>query len=124
MCIRDRAGATLVINGASSAEKLAEAVKEYAKQGIHAHAYLFDVTSQSIKAVENSTYGFYYVAFPRTVQADECAIGGCISEINIQIFKILTVAVGDFRHIQNVFHMRHFKQIEQVVEGIAFKLFY
>ena len=40
-----QAGATLVINGASSAEKLAEAVKEYAKQGIHAHAYLFDVTN-------------------------------------------------------------------------------
>ena len=41
-----QAGATLVINGASSAEKLAEAVKEYAKQGIHAHAYLFDVTNE------------------------------------------------------------------------------
>ena len=40
----------------------------------------------------------------------------------IQGMILLPVAVGDFRHIQNVFHMRHFKQIEQVVEGIAFKL--
>lgn len=41
-----QAGATLVINGASSAGKLADAVKEYAGKGIQARAYLFDVTDE------------------------------------------------------------------------------
>lgn len=43
-----QAGATLVINGASSAEKLANAVKEYAAAGIKVHPYLFDVTCEEM----------------------------------------------------------------------------
>ncbi|MDT0630909.1 gluconate 5-dehydrogenase [Rubrivirga sp. S365] len=39
-----RAGATLVINGHSSQEKIDRAVESYGEDGIEAHGYLFDVT--------------------------------------------------------------------------------
>ncbi|MCK0147854.1 gluconate 5-dehydrogenase [Arenibacter sp. F26102] len=41
-----KAGATLVINGASSQEKLNNAVAEYKALGLQAHGYLFDVTKE------------------------------------------------------------------------------
>lgn len=40
-----QAGATIVINGTSQ-ERLDQAVKEYAEQGINVHAYRFDVTNE------------------------------------------------------------------------------
>ncbi len=43
-----KAGATLVINGASSQEKLDKAVEYYKSQGINAHGYLFDVTNEDL----------------------------------------------------------------------------
>tara|TARA_R110002049_G_scaffold309212_1_gene518683 strand:- start:6716 stop:7510 length:795 start_codon:yes stop_codon:yes gene_type:complete len=46
------AGATLIINGASSQEKLDKAVTEYKSLGINAHGYLFDVTNEA-KVIEN-----------------------------------------------------------------------
>ncbi len=47
-----KAGATLVINGASSQEKLENAVKAYRAIGITAHGYLFDVTQEE-EVIEN-----------------------------------------------------------------------
>jgi gluconate 5-dehydrogenase len=47
-----KAGATLVINGASSQEKLDKAVAEYKALGLKAHGYLFDVTNET-KVMEN-----------------------------------------------------------------------
>ncbi|RAJ15415.1 gluconate 5-dehydrogenase [Arenibacter echinorum] len=47
-----RAGATLIINGASSQEKLDNAVAEYKALGLTAHGYLFDVTNEA-KVMEN-----------------------------------------------------------------------
>lgn len=47
-----KAGATLVINGASSQEKLDRAVAEYKALGLNAHGYLFDVTNEA-KVKEN-----------------------------------------------------------------------
>ena len=41
-----QAGATIVINGHSSQQKVDEAVKEYAAHGIAARGYLFDVTRE------------------------------------------------------------------------------
>lgn len=41
------AGATIVINGRSSQEKIDKAVAEYAAQGIKAHAYRFDVSNEA-----------------------------------------------------------------------------
>ncbi len=41
-----KAGATLVINGASSQEKLNNAVAVYKALGLQAHGYLFDVTKE------------------------------------------------------------------------------
>jgi len=41
-----KAGATLVINGASSQEKLNNAVADYKALGLQAHGYLFDVTKE------------------------------------------------------------------------------
>lgn len=41
-----QAGATIVINGHSSQEKIDNALKEYEAQGIKAHGYLFDVTKE------------------------------------------------------------------------------
>lgn len=41
-----KAGATLVINGASSQEKLDKAVAHYQSLGLTAHGYLFDVTNE------------------------------------------------------------------------------
>jgi gluconate 5-dehydrogenase len=41
-----RAGATLVVNGHSSEEKLDAALASCREQGIEAHGYLFDVTSE------------------------------------------------------------------------------
>ncbi|NKI27355.1 gluconate 5-dehydrogenase [Arenibacter sp. 6A1] len=46
------AGATLVINGASSQEKLNNALAEYKALGLKAHAYLFDVTDEK-QVIEN-----------------------------------------------------------------------
>ncbi|MEG1649030.1 MAG: SDR family NAD(P)-dependent oxidoreductase, partial [Rikenellaceae bacterium] len=40
-----KAGATLVING-HSPEKMKAAIAEYAAEGVTAHGYLFDVTSE------------------------------------------------------------------------------
>ncbi|WP_282124697.1 gluconate 5-dehydrogenase [Algibacter mikhailovii] len=50
-----KAGATLIINGASSQEKLDNAVAEYKSLGLSAHGYLFDVTdeAQVIKNISN-----------------------------------------------------------------------
>ncbi len=47
-----KAGATLVINGASSQEKLDQAVAAYQALGLNAHGYLFDVTNES-QVIEN-----------------------------------------------------------------------
>ncbi|MBU2903559.1 gluconate 5-dehydrogenase [Arenibacter algicola] len=49
-----KAGATLVVNGASSQEKLDNAVAEYSALGLKAHGYLFDVTNEA-KVMENIT---------------------------------------------------------------------
>ncbi|MEG3657287.1 gluconate 5-dehydrogenase [Arenibacter palladensis] len=49
-----KAGATLVVNGASSQEKLDNAVAEYKALGLKAHGYLFDVTDEA-KVMENIT---------------------------------------------------------------------
>ena len=43
-----KAGATLVVNGASSREKLDNAVAEYKTLGLKAHGYLFDVTNEAM----------------------------------------------------------------------------
>lgn len=48
------AGATLVINGASSQEKLNTAVAEYRALGLAAYGYLFDVTDE-VQVIENIT---------------------------------------------------------------------
>ncbi|MDO6605358.1 gluconate 5-dehydrogenase [Arenibacter palladensis] len=42
-----KAGATLVVNGASSQEKLDNAVAEYKALGLKAYGYLFDVTNEA-----------------------------------------------------------------------------
>ncbi|WP_178987146.1 gluconate 5-dehydrogenase [Winogradskyella schleiferi] len=52
------AGVTLVINGASSKDKLDKAVAEYKSMGLNAYGYLFDVTKedqviQNIKQIED-----------------------------------------------------------------------
>lgn len=47
-----KAGATLVINGASSQVKLDNAVLEYKALGLNAHGYLFDVTDEA-QVIEN-----------------------------------------------------------------------
>ncbi|SDX61845.1 gluconate 5-dehydrogenase [Lutibacter oricola] len=48
------AGATLIINGASSQEKLDNAVAEYKKLGLKAFGYRFDVTNEA-EVIENIT---------------------------------------------------------------------
>ncbi|TXG39485.1 gluconate 5-dehydrogenase [Seonamhaeicola maritimus] len=48
------AGATIVVNGASSQEKLNKAVKEYQGLGLKAHGYLFDVTNEE-QVIKNIT---------------------------------------------------------------------
>ncbi|RED46782.1 gluconate 5-dehydrogenase [Winogradskyella eximia] len=53
-----KAGATLIINGASSKEKLNKAVTEYKAEGLKVFGYLFDVTDETqvidnIKKIEN-----------------------------------------------------------------------
>jgi gluconate 5-dehydrogenase len=46
------AGATLIINGASSQEKLNNAVAEYKSLGLKAYGYLFDVTDE-VQVIKN-----------------------------------------------------------------------
>ncbi|SDG93407.1 gluconate 5-dehydrogenase [Winogradskyella thalassocola] len=53
-----KAGATLIINGASSKEKLNKAVTEYKAEGLKVFGYLFDVTDEAqvidnIKKIQN-----------------------------------------------------------------------
>ncbi|WP_406684559.1 gluconate 5-dehydrogenase [Seonamhaeicola sp. MEBiC1930] len=47
-----KAGATIVVNGASSQEKLDNAVKEYKSVGLNVFGYLFDVTNEE-QVIEN-----------------------------------------------------------------------
>ncbi len=47
-----KAGATLIINGASSQEKLNKAVAQYKALGLNAYGYLFDVTNEA-QVIEN-----------------------------------------------------------------------
>jgi len=47
-----KAGATLIINGASSQKKLDKAVAEYKSMGLRAYGYLFDVTDEE-QVIEN-----------------------------------------------------------------------
>lgn len=47
-----KAGATLVINGASSQDKLDKAIAQYKAEGLNAFGYLFDVTDES-KVIAN-----------------------------------------------------------------------
>lgn len=47
-----KAGATLIINGASSQKKLDKAVAEYKSMGLSAYGYLFDVTDEE-QVIEN-----------------------------------------------------------------------
>ncbi|NMM49707.1 gluconate 5-dehydrogenase [Marinigracilibium pacificum] len=49
-----KAGATVVINGHSSQEKVDKAIDEYKKEGIDARGYLFDVTKED-QVIENIT---------------------------------------------------------------------
>lgn len=53
-----KAGATIIVNGNSSQEKIDKALEEYKKEGIKAHGYRFDVTKETevkkaIEAIES-----------------------------------------------------------------------
>ncbi|MES1195457.1 MAG: SDR family NAD(P)-dependent oxidoreductase, partial [Steroidobacter sp.] len=86
-----KAGATLIINGHSSQDKIDEALRAYREAGIHAHGYKFDVTDeqQTLNAVER-------------IEKEVGAIDILINNAGIiKRIPLLEMSVADFEQVIN-----------------------
>ena len=86
-----QAGATLVINGHTK-DKMDEALAEYAKAGLQAHGYLFDVTNEDavVQAVEK-------------IEKEVGAIDIVINNAGIIVrTPLLDLSVEDFRKVVDI----------------------
>ena len=86
------AGATLVVNGHSSDQKIADAVDEYRRKGIQAHGYRFDVTDEA--------------AVDAAVERSEAEVGPIDILVNnagiIKRIPILDMKADEFRQVLDV----------------------
>ncbi|GIZ09299.1 gluconate 5-dehydrogenase [Flavobacterium sp. UMI-01] len=102
------AGATLVINGASSQEKLDAAVATYQSLGIKAYGYLFDVTNEeqvmkNIAAIENEVG-------PIDILVNNAGI--------IKRIPLESMEVADFEEVIKVDLISPFIMSKHVVKGM------
>ncbi len=106
-----RAGATLVINGASSQTKLDAAVAEYTALGLQAHGYLFDVTNET-QVIEN-------------IQKIEQEVGSIDILVNnagiIKRTPLEDMEVKDFEQVIKVDLVSPFIVSKHVVKGMIAK---
>ncbi|WP_366186158.1 gluconate 5-dehydrogenase [Flavobacterium ovatum] len=102
------AGATLVINGASSQEKLDKAVAGYTAMGITAHGYLFDVTNEE-QVIKN-------------IAAIEKEVGNIDILVNnagiIKRIPLENMEVADFEEVIKVDLVSPFIMSKHVVKGM------
>jgi gluconate 5-dehydrogenase len=102
------AGATLVINGASSQEKLDVAVATYKSLGIKAHGYLFDVTNEE-EVIKN-------------ISAIEKEVGPIDILVNnagmIKRIPLEDMEVADFEEVIKVDLISPFIMSKHVVKGM------
>lgn len=83
------AGATLVVNGHSSDEKIAAAVEQYRARGISAHGYRFDVTDEA--AVEEAVARIEQDVGPIDILVNNAGI--------IKRIPLLDMPVEDFEEV-------------------------
>lgn len=103
-----KAGATLVINGASSQEKLDQAVSTYKSLGLKAHGYLFDVSIES-QVIENITKIEEEVG-PIDILVNNAGI--------IKRTPLETMEVADFERVIKVDLVSPFIVSKHVVKGM------
>ncbi|MFS4483665.1 gluconate 5-dehydrogenase [Hyunsoonleella sp. 2307UL5-6] len=102
------AGATLIINGASSQEKLDKAVKHYQSLGIAAHGYLFDVTNEAL-VIENIT----------KIESEVGAIDILVNNAGIiKRTPLEDMEVADFEQVLKVDLVSPFIMSKHVVKGM------
>ncbi len=102
------AGATLVINGNSSREKLDNAITEYKQEGIKAFGYLFDVTNETVVNAN--------------IDKIEAEIGAIDILINnagiIKRTPLIDMKVADFEAVINVDLVAPFIVAKKVAKGM------
>ena len=102
------AGATLVINGASSQEKLNSAVAQYKSLGLQAYGYLFDVTDEA-QVIENIT----------KIEAEVGVIDILINNAGIiKRTPLEAMEVADFEQVLKVDLVSPFIVSKHVVKGM------
>lgn len=103
-----QAGATLIINGASSQEKLDKAVATYKAEGLNAFGYLFDVTDEA-KVISN-------------IQKIEAEVGHIDILVNnagiIKRTPLEEMEVADFEQVLKVDLVSPFIVSKHVVKGM------
>lgn len=103
-----KAGATLVINGASSQEKLDIAVKAYRSLGITTYGYLFDVTQE--EAVEENISKIEKEVAPIDILVNNAGI--------IKRIPLEEMEVKDFEQVVKVDLVGPFIVSKHVVKGM------
>lgn len=102
------AGATLVINGASSQEKLDKAVAEYRSEGLKTFGYLFDVTDE-LKVINN-------------ISKIETEVGNIDILVNnagiIKRTPLEDMEVADFEQVLKVDLISPFIMAKHVIKGM------
>ncbi|MDO3694366.1 gluconate 5-dehydrogenase [Wenyingzhuangia sp. chi5] len=102
------AGATIVVNGNSSQEKLDNAVAEYKAAGINASGYLFDVTNEE-----------QVVASIKKIESEVGAIDILINNAGIiKRTPLVEMEVADFKQVIDVDLVSPFIVSKAVVKGM------
>lgn len=102
------AGATLVINGASSINKLDTAVAEYKAEGLKAFGYLFDVTNEA-QVIENIT----------KIEAEVGVIDILVNNAGIiKRTPLEDMEVSDFEQVLKVDLVSPFIMSKHVIKGM------
>jgi gluconate 5-dehydrogenase len=103
-----KAGATIVVNGNSSQEKLDKAVATYKELGLNAHGYLFDVTNEA-QVIES-------------VKKIEAEVGNIDILVNnagiIKRTPLVEMEVTDFKQVIDVDLVSPFIVSKAVVKGM------
>ena len=103
-----KAGATLIINGASSQEKLDNAVADYRALGLKAHGFLFDVTNEA--KVKENIFKIEKEIGPIDILVNNAGI--------IKRIPLEEMEVADFEEVIKVDLVSPFIVSKQVVKGM------
>lgn len=103
-----KAGATVIVNGNSSQEKIDEALKAYQKEGIKVFGYKFNVTDE--EAVKQAVAKIETEVGPIDILVNNAGI--------IKRTPLEEMEVADFREVVNVDLVSPFIVSKQVVKGM------